>query len=69
MKWLNPATEPETSHSTTSSERCGRLGRWTVVSGTPPVDIDLPVNVRARDAPVQLHALETYDQLKDVVDE
>jgi transposase len=36
---------------------------------TPPVDIDLPVNVRARDAPVQLHALETYDQLKDVVDE
>lgn len=36
---------------------------------TPPVDIDLPANVRARDAPVQPHALETYDQLKDVADE
>jgi len=35
----------------------------------PPVDIDLPANVRARDAPVQPHALETYDQLKDVDDE
>ena len=36
---------------------------------TPPVDIDLPANVRARDAPVQPHALETYDQLQDVADE
>jgi hypothetical protein len=27
------ATEPLTSHSTTSSVRCGRLGRWWVVSG------------------------------------
>jgi hypothetical protein len=36
---------------------------------TPPIDIDLPANVRARDAPVQPHALETYDQLKDVDDE
>jgi len=36
---------------------------------TPPIDIDLPANVRARDAPVQPHALETYDQLKDLDDE
>ena len=36
---------------------------------TPPIDIDLPADVRARDAPVQPHALETYDQLKDVADE
>jgi hypothetical protein len=35
----------------------------------PPVDIDLPADVRARDAPVQPHALETYDRLKDVDDE
>ena len=35
----------------------------------PPVDIDLPADVRARDAPVRPHALETYDQLKDVADE
>ena len=36
---------------------------------TPPIDIDLSAAVRARDAPVQPHALETYDQLKDVADE
>jgi transposase len=35
----------------------------------PPIDIDLPANVRARDAPVQPHALETYDQLQDAADE
>ena len=35
----------------------------------PPIDIDLPADVRARDAPVQPHALETYDQLKDVADD
>ena len=35
----------------------------------PPIDIDLPADVRARDALVQPHALETYDQLKDVADE
>ena len=31
----------------------------------PPVAIVLPAHVQARDAPVQPHALETYDQLKD----
>ncbi|MEO9191446.1 MAG: IS21 family transposase [Acetobacteraceae bacterium] len=36
---------------------------------SPPIDIDLPATVRARDALVQPHALETYDQLKDVADE
>jgi hypothetical protein len=35
----------------------------------PPIDIDLPADVRARDAPVQPHALETYDELKDLDDE
>jgi hypothetical protein len=35
----------------------------------PPIDIDLPADVRARDAPVRPHALETYDQIKDVADE
>jgi hypothetical protein len=36
---------------------------------TPPIEIDLPADVRARDSPVRPHALETYDQLKDVADE
>ena len=35
----------------------------------PPIAIDLPAHVQARDAPVRPHALETYDQLKDVADE
>ena len=35
----------------------------------PPVTVDLPATVQARDAPVRAHALETYDQLKDVTDE
>ncbi len=35
----------------------------------PPVGVDLPATVQARDAPVRPHALETYDQLKDVADE
>jgi transposase len=35
----------------------------------PPIDIDLPADVRARDAPVQPHALETYDRLKDIDNE
>ena len=40
MNCAKLATEPLTSHSTTSSVRCGRLGRLMVVSGTPPVDIE-----------------------------
>jgi len=35
----------------------------------PPVAVELPADVQARDALVQPHALETYDQLKDVADE
>ena len=35
----------------------------------PPVAIDLPAHVQARDVPVSPHALETYDQLKDIADE
>ena len=35
----------------------------------PPVAVELSASVQARDAPVQPHALKTYDQLKDVVDE
>ena len=35
----------------------------------PPIAIDLPAAVQARDAPVRPHALETYDQLKDVADD
>jgi hypothetical protein len=31
----------------------------------PPVALALPAHVQARDAPVQPHALETYDQLKE----
>ena len=31
----------------------------------PPVAVVLPAHVQARDAPVQPHALETYDQLKE----
>ena len=36
----NDATDPLTSQSTTSSVRCGRLGRWWVVIGTPPVEME-----------------------------
>ncbi len=35
----------------------------------PPVAIDLPPHVKTRDAPVQAHRLETYDQLKDQTNE
>jgi transposase len=35
----------------------------------PPVAVDLPAALQARDASVQPHALEAYDQLKDVADE
>jgi transposase len=35
----------------------------------PPVAMTLPAHVRDRDAPVQPHALETYDQLKDDQDD
>ena len=35
----------------------------------PPVTVDLPAGLQARDTPVQPHALEAYDQLKDVADE
>jgi hypothetical protein len=34
----------------------------------PPIGIVLPAHVQARDAPVQPHALETYDQLKECSD-
>jgi hypothetical protein len=32
----------------------------------PPVALALSAQVQARDAPVQPHALETYDQLKEL---
>jgi hypothetical protein len=35
----------------------------------PPIAVELPVAVQARDAPVQPHALDSYDQLRDVADE
>jgi transposase len=31
----------------------------------PPVDVNLPEHVRAKDAPVRTHKLDTYDQLKE----
>jgi transposase len=31
----------------------------------PPLDVNLPEHVRAKDAPVQTHRLDTYDQLKE----
>ena len=34
----------------------------------PQVAVVLPAHVQARDAPVQPHALETYDQLKERLD-
>ena len=48
------ATEPLTSQSTTSSLRCGRLGRWWVVSGTPPVEIDARTVRRKSSGPRRL---------------
>jgi hypothetical protein len=35
----------------------------------PPVAVDLPAHVQARDVPVSPHALETYDRLGEVDDE
>ena len=35
----------------------------------PPVDVLLPGHVKAKDAPVQPHRLDTYDQLKDLSDD
>ena len=35
----------------------------------PPAATELPASLQARDAPVQPHALESYDQLKDTADE
>ena len=35
----------------------------------PPVAVDLPAHVKARDAHVQPHRLEAYDQLKEQTDE
>ena len=35
----------------------------------PQVAVVLPAHVQARDAPVQPHALETYDQLKECPDD
>jgi hypothetical protein len=35
----------------------------------PPVALQLPASLQSRDAPVQPHALDTYDQLKDADDE
>lgn len=35
----------------------------------PPVALQLPASVESRDAPVQPHALDTYDRLKDADDE
>ena len=35
----------------------------------PPVAVDLPANIKARDATVTPHRLEAYDQLKEPTDE
>jgi transposase len=35
----------------------------------PPIAVELPAAVQARDAPVRPHALDTYDRLKDAADE
>jgi len=35
----------------------------------PPVAVDLPANIKARDAHVTPHRLEAYDQLKEPIDE
>jgi transposase len=35
----------------------------------PPVAVELPQHVRARDVPVQPHRLDTYDRLKETPDE
>jgi hypothetical protein len=35
----------------------------------PPVAVELPAHVRARDVPVQPHRLDTYDRLKELPDE
>jgi len=35
----------------------------------PPVAVDLPAHVKARDTAVRPHRLEAYDQLKDQTDD
>jgi hypothetical protein len=34
----------------------------------PPIAVNLPDHVRAKDAPVISHRLDTYDQLKETPD-
>ena len=53
MKWLKPATEPDTSHSTTSSGRAGCGFFSTTSIGTPPVDIDLRSVLRRSISPAR----------------
>ena len=43
--------------------------RRTQRGDAPPVAVDLPAHVQARDVPVSPHALETYDQLREPDDE
>jgi transposase len=43
--------------------------RRTLRGDAPPVMLNLPAHVQARDVPVSPHALETYDQLKEPTDE
>ncbi|WP_205083214.1 Mu transposase domain-containing protein, partial [Paracraurococcus ruber] len=46
------------------------LDRHREQRGTPPpVAVVLPASLQARDRPVQPHALETYDRLKDAADD
>jgi transposase len=35
----------------------------------PPIPVDLPEHIRAKDAPVVSHRLDTYDQLKEIPDD
>jgi hypothetical protein len=45
------------------------LARQREQRGQPPsVGVALPAHLQARDAPVQPHALDTYDTLKDRTD-
>src|SRR3954454_19735715 len=51
VKWLKPATEPLTSHSTTSSGLCTLRGRWWVTTGTPPVPSEVRTVLRKDSRP------------------
>ena len=64
---IREALEREVPHP--NAVRLALERRRTERGEAPPVAVDLPAHVQARDAPVHPHALEPYDQLGESTDD